>query len=144
MEQARMRREVEKAISRLKNKTAPGEDGIKAGVLKSLRSELESTVAKLLIKIKREGAFPDIWKRGVVKLVKKREDKPNEEFKSYEYRPVTLLPVMGKLAERVIAGWLKEGIEGEISARQYGFRRGMGARNALNKFRKCVQGMGKM
>lgn len=32
---------------------------------------------------------------------------------------MTLLPVLGKLAERVIAGWLAEEVEGNMSGRQY-------------------------
>lgn len=57
--------------------------------------------------------FPRIWKRGVVKLIKKEEDKPPEEIKSY--RPVTLLPVIGKLVERVVAGWSMKDVEEKIS-----------------------------
>lgn len=41
-----------------------------------------------------------MWKSGVVKLLKKGDEKPKEDIKSY--RPVTLLPVMGKMAERVV------------------------------------------
>lgn len=99
--------------------------------------EIKGVVARLVIAMKKEGVFPKIWKSGVVKLIKKGEDRPAEEIKSY--RPVTLLPVIGKLVKRVVAGWLLKEIEGKLSEKQYGFRRGMGTRDALSKFKKSVK-----
>lgn len=129
-------REVEMAISKFKNRTAPGEDGLKAEVLKSVGRWMKEEVAVLMVKMWEEGVFPKIWKRGVVKLLKKSEEKPAEDIKSY--RPVTLLPVLGKLSERVIAGWLLAEIEGRLNVRQYGFRKGLGTKDALEKLSRCV------
>lgn len=139
LEMEGLEREVERAVRKFKNKKAPGEDGIKAEVLKSLCGEIKKVVAGVLIQMKAEGVFPKIWKTGIVKLIKKGEDKPVGEVKSY--RPVTLLPVLGKLVERVVAGWLMSEIEDKLNDRQYGFRRGVGTKDALLKFKNSVHGM---
>lgn len=109
-------RELEDAIKRFKNKKAPGEDGIKAEVLKSVGGVMKGQMARLMVMIWEEGVFPKLWKKGIIKLIMKGEDKPEGEIKSY--RPVTLLPVMGKLAERVIAGWLQDEISDKLNPGQ--------------------------
>lgn len=43
--------------------------------------------------------FPNVWKKGVLKVFLKSEEKSKTKVKSY--RPVTLLPVLGKVCERV-------------------------------------------
>lgn len=97
---------------------------------------VEGGMAVLMVKMWEEGVFPKIRKRGVVKLPKKSEEKPAEDIKSY--RPVTLLPVLGKFSERVIAGWLLAEIEERLNVRQYGFRKGLGTKDALEKLSRCV------
>lgn len=81
---------------------------------------MKREMANLMMKMWQEGLFPRVWKSGVVKLLKKGDNKPKEDIKSY--RPVTLLPVMGKMAERVVAGWLLKEVDERLSVRQYGFR----------------------
>lgn len=128
---------VKKAISKFKNKKAPGWDGVKAEVLKCVSGSLIGVMAKIMIQMRVEGVFPDLWKRGVLRLIKKAIEKPNEEIKSF--RPVTLLPVLGKLAERVMARWLTEEVEGKMNERQYGFREGMGTVDALKRLKNVVE-----
>lgn len=86
------------------------------------------------------GCVPQVVEEGR-KLIKTGEDKPEGEIKSF--RPVTLLPVMGKLAERVIAGWLQDEISDKLNPGQYGFRRGVGTKEALERLGESVQEMGK-
>lgn len=88
-----------------------------------------------------EGVFLELWKKGVLRLIKKAVEKPNEEVKSF--RPVTLLPVLGELAERVIAGRLAEEVEGKMSGRQYGFRKGVGTVDALLRLKNVLESSGK-
>lgn len=132
-----VKRELELAVRKFKNKKAPGEEGIKAEVLKCVGGGLRERMARLLLMMWREGEFPDIWKKGVVKLIKKGDRKPNEEVKSY--RPVTLLPVLGKWTERVLAGWLMNEVGERISTKQYGFKKGVGTVQALGRLKRCVE-----
>ena len=46
----------------------------------------------------KSGVFPEIWKRANVVLVHKKDDKSLVK----NYRPVSLLPIFGKIFERVI------------------------------------------
>lgn len=75
----------------------------------------------------------DIWKDGEVKLFLKSPTKPADEVKSY--RPITQLPVLGQIFERMIVGRIcKHASEtGEMSAGQLGFRTALGTGTALRK-----------
>lgn len=65
------------------------------------------------------GTFPEIWKSAEIILVRKPGKDDNCDIKTY--RPVSLLPVLGKAFETVINTRLKiETIE-KMSSRQYGF-----------------------
>jgi hypothetical protein len=67
-------------------------------------------------------------------MIKKLAAKPDREVASY--RPIYLLPVLGKLFERVLAQRVKslyheQGLE---APNQYGLTRGVGTSDALIKF----------
>lgn len=123
--------EVGWAIRRMRSKRAPGIDGIRVELVKRLIDCLSAVLVKLVNKMLVIGYFPEVWKVGVVKVFLKDERKPPEEVKSY--RPVTLLPVLGKVVERLLVvrlkrflaegGWLHEG--------QYGFVEGKSTVKAL-------------
>lgn len=46
-----------------------------------------------------QGVFPGIWRQGIVRVIPKGGDKPHDDPKSY--RPITLLPTLGKLLEKL-------------------------------------------
>lgn len=68
------------------------------------------------------GIFPSDWKKANVILIPKDSDKSNPT----NYRPISLLPLPGKLLEKIIHGklldfWTAENL---ITSRQGGFRPG--------------------
>ena len=111
--------ELSAEVSSLKNRKAPGYDGIRNEVIKRVYGRMKGTLLKLYNKMLREGRFPDVWKKGIVKVFLKSEEKDKSKVKSY--RPVTLLPVLGKLGERLVAKRLREWMEreGRLNRAQY-------------------------
>lgn len=74
----------------------------------------------------------------VVTLLKS-EDKERSDPSSY--RPICLLPIMGKVLEGIILLKLKKCCEGKISDRQFGFMPGRSTEDALHKFLEIQEGM---
>lgn len=131
--------ELTSAVKQLKDKRAPGYDGIKSEALKRMYGRLRGNLLDLYNKMLREGEFPAVWKKGVVKVFLKSEDKDPSLVKSY--RPVTLLPVLGKIGERMVVRrmtrWMAR--ENRANAGQYGFTEGVGTVDALLDMRRDVE-----
>lgn len=94
-------------------------------------SNVKEYVVKIMNKALREEKFPNHWKIGRVKVLYKGLGKDPQLLKSY--RPLTLLPVMGKLYEKIINRKILEIIDGsnQLHQRQYGFRQGKGTEDAV-------------
>jgi hypothetical protein len=114
-------KELKNEISKLQSKKAPGYDLITGQVIKELP---EKAVHKLLLIINaafRQKLVPRQWKVAEVIMIQK-PDKPPNDRKSY--RPISLLPVISKLFERLLLKRLKLIIEHRnlIPQHQFGFR----------------------
>ena len=77
-----------------------------------------------------EGVFPDQLKKGKITPIYKKEDEELLE----NYRPVSTLPVFGKILEKIIYSrlynfFLSRGI---IFENQFGFRKNHSTSHALN------------
>lgn len=131
--------EMTSAIKKMKDRKAPGVDGIKSEVIKRMHGRLKGKMLELYNRMLEEGLFPDVWKKGILKVFLKSEDKDPSLVKSY--RPVTLLPVLGKIAERMLVKRLKEWMDrvGRTNACQYGFTEGVGTVDALIDMKKEVE-----
>ena len=70
----------------------------------------------------RTGVFPDAWKKGNIVPVHKKESKNLIK----NYRPISLLPIFGKIFEKIIYNSLYKHINNNniLSDNQSGFRRG--------------------
>jgi len=83
------------------------------------------------------GSVPDIWKHGIVVLIPK-PGKSQEQVNGY--RPITLLPCMEKLMERMVLRRLEYTLEGQkvFSSLQLGFRKGKSTIDALHLMRNAI------
>ena len=90
---------AKKVITHLDSSKVSGPDCIKVVVLKNCEPELSYILAKLFNKCLKEACFPDCWKVSsvvpVFKNVAKRSTAKN-------YRPVSLLSVVGKVFEKLV------------------------------------------
>ena len=71
--------------------------------------------------------FPDTLKIAEIKPSFKQDDRQNKG----NYRPVSLLPVISKVYEKVLYGQINEYFEPILSPLQCGFRKGHGAQHCL-------------
>lgn len=101
---------------------SPGIDNISTMLLKRCAHEL---CVPLLILIKQSfstAALPIQWKTSVVKPIYKKGDK----FDANNYRPISLIPVIGKVMESIITDALTDFLAANkiIPLEQHGFTRG--------------------
>lgn len=105
-------------LSRQKN-TSAGHDNIPWLVFKKLDSEIHKHVLKIFNFCINNGFIPQTWKTGNITVIHKPNTDPK---KTRNYRPITLLPVMGKLFEKIIRKLLTTAASKNIPNFQYGFK----------------------
>lgn len=91
--------EIKNLIQKLKIKTSPGHDQITNKILQHLPKKSIILLTYIFNSMLRMSYFPLIWKLSVIILIHK-PNKPKNEPSSY--RPISLLPVLGKLFEKVM------------------------------------------
>ena len=90
--------EVNKALTSLDISKANGSDNISNRLLKNTASSIAKPLSKLFNASLNLGIFPSSWKDANVTPVFKKNDKQNKN----NYRPISLLPNIGKVFERVV------------------------------------------
>ena len=114
------KKDINNVIKALDSCKAHGYDDISIRMLEIC----DSVIAKpLIIQFKNcisQGIFPDNWKKSNICPIHKKVDKQIAN----NYRPVSLLPVCGKIFERLIFNSLYQFLEERnlLSIHQYGFR----------------------
>lgn len=94
-----MRRELQYALCCQNNNKAPGADDVDAIIIKNLCTKFRPLLLAVYNTCLRFGHFPTSWKRGIIIFFKKK-NRPANISKSY--RPITLLPILGKVYERML------------------------------------------
>jgi len=131
--------EVERVVMSLGKNKAPGPDRIDSLMLQNSWDIVGSDFTSLLNLCFEKGLFPNEWKLSELKVLLKSKDKDPSQIKSY--RPICLLPVMGKVLERLIIDQVMDEIDlrSPISDNQFGFRRGRSTEDALQTAVSYVQ-----
>ena len=113
-------REVLSIINKLKNKTSPGKDGISNKLLKSIELEISEAIAIIINQSILTVIFPDQQKLAKVKPIYKKGDK----CWLNNYRPISLLPTIFKIFEKVMYKQLYQYFNENtlLCEQQYGFR----------------------
>lgn len=112
-------KEVLREVRQLQEGKAPGYDLIDATLLKRLPHKGYMGLVKIYNACLRLAHFPGQWKIAQVVMVPK-PGKPPQETNSY--RPISLLPVAGKLLEKILLNRMKEHLDSVIPGHQFGFR----------------------
>lgn len=130
--------DVRLAVFDQKNGKAPGDDGIRPEIIKRAYQRLKLFLVDTIRSIWLQGDFPVSWNHGNVKLFLKSPDRDRMNIKSY--RPVTLLPVLRKIVERLICQRLVMFLDAThyFGNNQYGFRAGRGTVDAMLALRQYV------
>ena len=115
------RDDISKIIDSLKPKTSCGIDNISCKILKFIKNEIIQPVTLIINQMINTGIFPDKLKLAkIIPLYKK-----GEKSLVNNYRPVSLLPVLSKVAERVMHNQLISHFNNNnyFYNCQYGFRK---------------------
>ncbi|GFU29161.1 RNA-directed DNA polymerase from mobile element jockey [Trichonephila clavipes] len=102
-------------------KRAPGREGITNKILRNLTLPVIFQITNIISNIFITGHFPESWKHASVIPILK-PGKPRSAADSY--RPISLLPVLSKLAERLILSRLNNHLTTNkiLISQQHGFR----------------------
>lgn len=123
--------EIETALSRFKDRKAPGLDCIPNSVLKEAIKHCPGQFEKIVNACLQQGVFPSQWKRQKLVLLPK-EGKPLDNPSSY--RPLCMIDTSGKLLESIVCRRLESSIEAAngLSENQFGFRRARSTVHAIS------------
>ena len=111
-------KEIQLLISKLKSKKSPGHDLITNKILKNLTSKALSYLASLFNSAMRFATFPSSWKHAIIVPIHKPGKPANSPT---SYRPISLLPTISKLYERILLERIKPYLHA-IPKHQFGFK----------------------
>lgn len=123
--------EIEAAVTKFKDRKAPGLDCIPNHVLKEAVKCCPDQFTTLINACLRNGTFPSVWKKQKLVLLPKNK-KPLDDPSSY--RPLCMIDTCGKLLESIICKRLESSVEavGGLSDSQFGFRKARSTVDAIN------------
>ena len=112
---------ITKIASSLKNTGSYGNDGISVRFLKDSLSVTAFYITIIINTSMATGIVPTSWKHALVVPSHKSKDKDDPS----NYRPISLLPIISKIMEKVISEQLSDYLERNnlLSNKQFGFRR---------------------
>ena len=120
------------AIDKLENKNSSGHDGISNKLLKVLKFELSKSLTLIINQMITTGVFLDSFKISkIIPLFKK-----GDSSLLSNYRPISLLPTISKIFERILYNQLYEYFNSNnlLAEQQYGFRSNHSTEYATIKF----------
>lgn len=121
--------EIRKIILSLKSTPSTGRDGISAIFLKQALNQISKPIAYLSNLCLSSGVFPNLLKEAIVIPVYKSGDGGSVD----NYRPISLLPTLAKILEKVINTRLLNYLESHslLSPNQFGFRHSKSTTDAI-------------
>ncbi|CAF4958238.1 unnamed protein product [Pieris macdunnoughi] len=130
-----LRAEVVKALKRAKTGKSPGPDQIHVEILQLLEEHLVDAVTNFFNCIYATGIMPKDWLNSTFITLPK---KPTAK-KCTEYRTISLMSQVLKLFLSIIHERIRGKCDAQISESQFGFRSGVGTREALFSLNVLVQ-----
>ena len=124
-------KEIRDAIAKIKTTKGSGKDNISCYFLKLVMPFIEKRLADLFYTSIETSQFPDLWKSARVTPIFKEGDKAEMS----NYRPISVLPVIARLFEKLIANKLYQHMNdnGYFSSEQSGFLRFHSTVTSLSK-----------
>lgn len=128
--------EIDSIISNLKPESAAGWDKIPTSFLKMAKPVFVPLLTSLGNLIIEQGIFPRDLKRSIIHPIYKGGDRGDIN----NYRPISVLPVISKIMEKLINSRLLGFLNtfSILSKNQYGFRTGISTENAISDLTRNV------
>ena len=132
---------LHKCIKTLKPKTSYGTDKISNKLLKQVGEELIHPMRIIVNQSIATKTFPENWKTAKVKPLHKKGNKADKE----NYRPISLLPSLSKILEKIMVHQITKYYEANklFPENQYGYRRGLSTMDAVNKLKEKILNLNK-
>ncbi|GBM15101.1 RNA-directed DNA polymerase from mobile element jockey [Araneus ventricosus] len=130
--------EVEACFLSMNKYGAPGIDGWSLDFIREIFIANRQWFLKVLNYCLSIGYFPNVWKTAKVLLI----PKGGKDLSQYEsYRPICLLPIWGKVFEKLLTNRLVTYLEDNklSSDHQYGFRKGRSTEDALMRIKLFIE-----
>ena len=122
--------DVFKIFKTLNIKKATGPDGIPPNFFKHAGTEIAHIISGLINKSIEQGCFPSVLKKASVVPICKKADK----LEKGNYRPISLLPILAKIFEKVLAHQISPFLNDALSPHLSAFRRGYSCQNACSVY----------
>lgn len=121
--------EIKRTIQNLKNSNSTGWDGIPANIFKIGINVLTTPITAICNKCFEEGSFPSALKKSVLIPIHKSGDTDDVS----NYRPISLLPTLSKILEKLINIRIRDYLQKEkiLSKQQFGFRNHISTSDAV-------------
>lgn len=128
--------EVSNIIAGLKTDCAVGWDGVSTKILKLAKHILIPIITHICNLSLTTGIFPTSLKKALIHPIHKSG--PKDQFSNY--RPISVLPALSKILEKIINSRLLSFLKSEniLSENQYGFRVGKSTSDAVSKLTNHV------
>ena len=108
---------VRNVLDSVKVSKACGPDNISARIIRECAAELSVPLAKLCVLSLQQGIFPQRWKQANIVPIYKKGDKKMPG----NYRSISLLPLFGKVLEKIVYDELLHHVSPVLSSAQHGF-----------------------
>lgn len=127
--------EIKEIIHNLKNTKAPGEDKIQPIVLKKLPTKILEILTDIFNSSIKNRVYPDPWKNAIIiPILKKDKDKSL----ATSYRPISLLPTLGKVFERILLRRIQNTGIKLSQDEQFGYKKGLSTCHQLTRVVKDI------
>lgn len=131
--------EIDEAIKKMKDKKAPGDDNINPEIVRCIWHNVPKLLEVVFNTCLIQEKFPEVWKKANLKILPKAGNR--DPASPGSYRPISLLPVMGKIYERLLINRiLVRYKEQEMdNSSQFGFKAGLSTEDAIDSLLKHVE-----
>lgn len=128
--------EVQRIIMNLKDDSAVGWDNISNIILKRFKHIFVPVLTNIFNKCLAKGCFPKCLKKAVVVAIHKTGSKEKLE----NYRPISILPAISKILEKIINNQLVKYLDNKsiLSKTQFGFRSKLSTADAVHELTDYV------
>ena len=128
---------VKKEINNLKNDCSTSFDTIPVKYLKLVSEYIASPITNIINNCIKDNNFPKMWKIARISPM----PKVKVPIKPSDYRPISVLPVLSKVFERIILNRVKQFIDKHevYQSTQSGYRKGHSCITVLLKLRDDIQ-----
>lgn len=125
--------EVNHIISELDDKKAPGMDAISGNIVKHIHNACPSLLLNIYNMCLKNGVFPNCWKASVIKVIPKNGKK--NKYTADCLRPISLLPVLGKVLEKLMINRIMYHLikNNSLHKNQFGFMPSKSTEDAVYK-----------